>query len=278
VAFHNIALPIMEPPVPVEFVSMERLRQIYASLPAMFAKDIARRQQMNTPTSPPTVPPPNIGNSNLKRERPDDILMDVSSKRRDTGDHKLSTMLPPAVPSVPLSNPSHAPQNHFPVPSLNGSPAGMQSQPIQIGSPSMPPPMRPPGLPTDAQVAASNRERARQMQIQQALAQQQNGRQMSPPSGPSVGFQQAMPGQQGQQNAAAGPSMPNAANMNATLAAFGPNAMQNFNILQNPQHPFYLYMCQAVPGFRELHVQQQLEKMRMMQVRRAQPFRPTGAS
>jgi len=63
--------------------------------------------------------------------------------------------------------------------------------------------------------------------------------------------------------------MPNINNINpsAAVAAFGPNAMQNIQMLQNPNHPFMQYMAQSVPGFASLPVPQQLQRMQIVQVR-----------
>ncbi|KAF6762472.1 hypothetical protein DFP72DRAFT_558704 [Ephemerocybe angulata] len=39
--------PHLEPPPAVDFASMDRIQQLYAGLPTLFAKEISRRQQMN---------------------------------------------------------------------------------------------------------------------------------------------------------------------------------------------------------------------------------------
>jgi hypothetical protein len=144
------------------------------------------------------------------------------------------------------------------------------SQPSQMGPAPIAPPSLlhglPPGTPTEAQIAASQRERARQLQIQQARQQQQqqqNARQMSPPSAQRTS---QTPGQ-GQPHHAGPPTMPNTnINSSAAIAAFGPNAMQNIQMLQNPSHNFIQYMIQSVPGFATLPVPQQLQRMQMVQV------------
>jgi hypothetical protein len=130
----------------------------------------------------------------------------------------------------------------------------------------------------EAQIAASQRERARSLQIHQAhqaqqavlqqqqlQQQQQNTRQMSPPS---VQRTSQTPGQGQQHHQGGGPPTMSIANINpaTATAAFGPNAMQNIQMLQNPTHPFVQYMAHNVPGFATLPVQQQLQRMQGVQV------------
>jgi multidrug efflux pump subunit AcrA (membrane-fusion protein) len=156
----------------------------------------------------------------------------------------------------------------------------MPQQPSQMG----PAPIAPPSLlhgmsstaTAEAQIAASQRERARSLQIQQAVRQQQqqqqqqqqlqqqNARQMSPPAQRTS----QTPGQGQQHHQGGGPSIMSNANINpaAATAAFGPNAMHNIQMLQNPSHPFMQYMAQNVPGFATLSVQQQLHRMHGVQV------------
>ena len=84
----------MQPPVQLDIVnvSTERVRQLYAAMPHVFARDIARAKgQLIPPQSTPT----------LKRERPGDES-DTVMKRRDTGESKVGIgMPPPATPSLP---------------------------------------------------------------------------------------------------------------------------------------------------------------------------------
>jgi hypothetical protein len=104
-----------------------------------------------------------------------------------------------------------------------------------------------------------------QQQSQQQL-QGQSSQQLSTSSGVSPVHQQHQqsPVQAQQQNPGAGSST--LANPNlAALAALGPSAVQNFQMLQNPSHPFVQYMAQAVPGFLTFPVQQQLQRMQQMQ-------------
>ena len=195
-----------------------------------------------------------LPNGHLKRDRPEDITGDSVSanKRRDTGESKTST----PAPSTPLGNSS-------PIQSISatmaqpGTPTHPISAPSMTGpsssSPSMPPPsvpsgMMPPG--NEAQLAVA-RERARQMQMRQAMQQgmTDGGRQMPP--GPS---------QQG------GMPIPGSSSIPSTLAAMGPAAMQCYQILQNPHHPLAQYMIANVPGFQLLPLPQQIQQTMIVQV------------
>ena len=69
----------------------------------------------------------------------------------------------------------------------------------------------------------------------------------------------------------AGPSsMPNMPQLTpqqmAALQAMGPQAVQNFQALQTPGHPFVQYLTQQIPGFMQLPLQERLQKMQMAQV------------
>ncbi|KAG9317088.1 hypothetical protein JVU11DRAFT_1275 [Chiua virens] len=262
----SITLPIMEPPIAIGFVSMDRIRHLYSDMSTIFAKDVARRQLFNSthqgsPTGPCVVP-----NGGLKRTRQDD-LPELASKRRDVGENK--TQLPQTPPVISLSNaPSHSsPTSTFPPPNpanLTMTPAQTMPQSPRVSSPAMPPPSATPSLPfgaTEASIAASTRARARDLQIQQAREQQlrqtaqmqqmQASRHISPPS-----TSQPVP-----QGVASGqPNM--VSNM-----AFGPQAHA---ILQNPNHPIMQYMIQQMPQFMSLPPQQQLQKIQMFQAAFAQ--------
>ena len=244
----------MQPPPVVEFSEMERILQIYRDLPTIFAKEIARRQQQGM-------------NGNSKRERTEEPGPDNLHKRRDTGETKAPAT-PFATPSAGPSTPHPPSQPMQPVPNPM---ANLSAGPVpRMGSPSMPPPPVPPGAMggNEAQLAAM---RARQQQMRAAAMQQQHvdGRQMSPPSG--------MPGGMGMGNGmgnmpnVAGPSsMPNMPQLTpqqmAALQAMGPQAVQNFQALQTPGHPFVQYLTQQIPGFMQLPLQERLQKMQMAQV------------
>ena len=253
----------MEPPVAVEFASMDRIQHLYSDMSTIFAKDVARRQLLNaTHQGSPTAPSVAL-NGALKRTRPDDFP-DIASKRRDVGENKPQVTQAPAPPVMSLSSAaSHPnPQITFPPPShssnaMSTAPAVPQSP--RVSSPAMAPPSATPSLPfgaTEASIAASTRARARELQIQQAREQQlraaqmqqqmQAGRHMSPPS----------TSQQVPQSVAGGQSN----------TAFGPQAQHPSSILQNHNHPLMNYMIQQMPQFTSLPPQQQMQKLQMLQV------------
>ena len=243
----------MEPPIAIDPVPMDRLKLLYSDMSTIFAKDIARRQLLNPSHQGSSAAP----NGALKRTRPDD-LPDLSSKRRDMGEHKPQAPQVP-IPGISLSgaSPHPHPSTTYPPPSqpnLAVSAAQAIPQSPRVSSPAMPPPATP-SLPfgvTDASIAASSRARARDLQIQQAREQQlrqaaqmqqmQPGRHMSPPS-TSQQVPQGMPG--------------------PSNVAFSPQAQA---VLQNHNHPLMQYMISQVPQFTSLPQQQQLQRIQMFQV------------
>ncbi|KAF8075847.1 hypothetical protein FPV67DRAFT_1776494 [Lyophyllum atratum] len=271
----NMLLPTMDPPPPVEFGNMDRIQQIYTDLPSIFAKEIARRHQMGVI---PTLAPPMMSASNggtLKRDRPEEVGGDTAMKRRNTGEMK------PPPSSMPMPPPSTIPNltqnqnhpHHHPTP-IPHPPSAAQPFPLPTPHASSPPqpsesqmaPLNPslhPNTSTttaDAQLAASNRERARQAQIR--AAQQQAARQMSPSAG--------VP------NAAAGPSSMGGGGGGGMVGGGGMGGgsgggvdqgaqHQLFRILQTPGHPFVQYMVRTVPGFEGMGVGVQMQKMLMTQ-------------
>ncbi|KAH9950162.1 hypothetical protein B0H21DRAFT_27595 [Amylocystis lapponica] len=264
----QVPLPMMQAPPAIEFGANERIQQLYSELPTLFAKDIRRRQQQ-TGTIPSTSPPHAIAlNGKVKRDRTDEAIVITSSKRRDTGETKLPTPIAPAPPTphlpAPQLPPHISPQASASlmgnVPTLHGGLAPSMS------SPSMPPPSIPLGLvpgANDAQLAATAaRERARQMQIRQALQQQQHAegnRRMSPPTGMQQSTIQG-------QNIAGPSSMQLSQQQMAALSSLGPQAIQNYQLLQNPNHPIVQYLSQQMPGFSSLPIPQQLQSFQMAQM------------
>ncbi|KAI1785341.1 hypothetical protein LXA43DRAFT_976283 [Ganoderma leucocontextum] len=241
-----VSLPVMQCPPAVEFPEMERIRQMYHDLPTIFAKEIARRQAHGM-------------NGNAKRDRTEEPSLDSMHKRRDTGETKANA--PFATPGAGPSTP-HPPSQPMQVPNpiANISPGPVP----RMGSPAMPPPPVPPGAMSanEAQLASM---RARQQQMRAAaMHQQAEGRQMSPPSGMSSGMAMG-----GMQNVAGPSSMPNMPQLSpqqmATLQAMGPQAVQNFQALQTPGHPFVQYLTQQIQGFPQLPLQEKLQKMQMAQ-------------
>ncbi|TFK43059.1 hypothetical protein BDQ12DRAFT_163316 [Crucibulum laeve] len=294
----NMQLPIMDAPQPVDFAPMDRIRQIYVELPSIFAKEIARRHTMGisaTQTLPPSLSgsgtPGTPVNTNLKRDR-EDSPADSISKRRDTGEGKgmnmgmgigmgnPGAMLPPPT-ALPMASPA---TSQFSLPMTNGS-----SGPVLGGGPQQQGPqshgidagIMPGGTPglentSEAQLAASQRERVRQEQMRAVQQQRNAARQISPtssggPGGVGAGMPRGQPPMQG--NAAAGPS-----NLGGSGGGSGgpgggmgmqmsrANMQQAYQVLQQPNHPFVQYMQSQVPGFQQMSVQMQVQKMVMAQV------------
>ncbi|KAI0751210.1 hypothetical protein C8Q80DRAFT_1268487 [Daedaleopsis nitida] len=248
VSQNMMVLPIMQPPPVVEFADMDRILHLYKELPNIFAKEIARRQQSG------------LVNGNVKRERTEEPGQEGMHKRRDTGETKMQAPGPFATPGAGPSTPHPPSQPMQSVPGANAT-LSLSSGPVpRMGSPSMPPPPVPPGaMPNEAQLVAARR----QAQIR-AMQQQQHAdgsRQMSPPSGMPSGM--SMP------NVAGPSSMPNMPQLTpqqmAMLSNMGPNAVQHFQILQTPNHPFLQLMLSQVPGFAQLPLQEKLQKMMLAQ-------------
>ena len=250
----------MEPPVAVEFVSMDRIQQLYSDMSTIFAKDVARRQLLNaTHQGSPTAAP----NGALKRMRPDD-LPDIASKRRDVGENKQQVTQAPPPPVMSLSSAASHPNPQITFPPSSQSHNAMSTAPAmpqspRVSSPAMAPPSATPSLPfgaTEASIAASTRARAREIQIQQAREQQlrqatqmqqmQAGRHMSPPSTSQQAPQIVVGGQ--------------------SNTAFVPQAQHPSSILQNHNHPLMNYMIQQMPQFTSLPPQQQMQKLQALQV------------
>ncbi|KAG6856170.1 hypothetical protein H0H87_006854 [Tephrocybe sp. NHM501043] len=270
----NMLLPTMDAPPSVEWGNMERIQQIYSELPSIFAKEISRRHQMGVI---PTIAPPLMSNGGtLKRDRSEELSGDIAMKRRNTGDSKPSASMPP--PSIPLTTPMNpSTPNQFPL----SIPNGVGPSPLTPGPPHLSPPHSEaqiaslnPGLltnPSEAQLAAHNRERARQVQIR-AAQQQQAARQMSPPSSIPQGGMMT--------NAVAGPSNPGGmGGMGGMGAGRMPDssAQQQFlQVLGQPSHPFMQYMLRNVPNFEQFPVQQQVQKMMMVQAQLRQQQQNQG--
>ncbi|RDX52942.1 hypothetical protein OH76DRAFT_1343952 [Lentinus brumalis] len=256
VSQNMMVLPMIDPPPVVEVPEMPRILQIYRELPTIFAKQLARRQQVGAL------------NGNAKRERAEEAGQDGTHKRRDTGETKVQ--IPGSFPT-----PGAGPSTPHPPSQILGAP-GMSAGPVpRLGSPSMPPPPVPSGALNEAQLAAARARQAAQMrQIQAHQQHVDNARQMSPPSG--------MP-----MNNVAGPSsMSNIPNLNpqqmAVLTSMGPQAVQAFQLLQTPNHPFVQFLLQQIPGFMQLPLQDKLQRViaaqNMMRQRQHQQGGGSGMS
>jgi len=177
----------------------------------------------------------------LKRERLTEGP-ELAIKRRDTGESKASTgMPPPATPSL-------APKS---------VPISAQSFPGSVPQGSMP----------DRTRMAQMRQQQAQLQAQAPSAQQPHVstgvRQMSPPQstnagvGIGVGVGVGQPQSQGHGQIAA---------MQQIVNNFGQQGLAFVQQLQDPNSAFVKYMVEQIPGFMTLPLQQQLESMQQAQV------------
>ena len=217
----------MYPPPGVDLASMERIHQLYLTLPTIFANDIARRQNgMTRRSQSPSV--------SLKRDRADEHSTDIVNKRRDTGEHKLS--------SHPTS-PSNHPPTSFTTRSTTGTP-----QPVTPSVSMGPPSHLPPNADPRRQVTA-----------------------MRPPMQPQQNPQPtAQPNNMQSNPAAVQPANPSATPLPAGIppqvAAMGAVAVQYYQMLQNPSNPMVQYIMTSFPGFQSLPINQQIMKMHQVQV------------
>lgn len=271
----------MQSPPVVNHISMDRVQQLYSELPAIFAKEIQRRHLIPTATASPAAP--NLPANSLKRDRVDDPMFDHSiHKRRDTGEMKMNpppASAPSATPAVPPTIPPAVSQI---LPSISSQPTGLAGppsmQPPDTRSPSMPPPSVPSGIMlgnNEQQIAAN---RARQMQMRAAAMQQQQppqlpeaNRQMSPPAQPGMAMPNGagpstMPNMPNMANTANVPNMPMHPTPQQLVAAFGPAALHNYQLLQNRDNPLVQRLHAQIPGFASLPLPAQLQKLQVAQV------------
>jgi hypothetical protein len=216
----------MQPPPPIDFISTETVRQLYAAMPTVFARDIARAKgQLLPPQSMPT----------LKRERTTDGP-ELAIKRRDTGESKAGTGMPP--PATPALAPKSVPISAQPFPS--GVPQGAM----------------------DRTRMAQMRQQQAQFQAQASPAQQPHvsagARQMSPPHGTNAGVGIGTGQPQGQSQAAA--------MQQQATNSLGPQGLAFMQQLQDPNSAFVKYMVEQIPNFMSLPLPQQLESMQQAQV------------
>ena len=221
----------MQPPPPLDFVSTETVRQLYAAMPTVFARDIARAKGQSIP--PQSVP-------TLKRERPTDEPELAMMKRRDMGDSKAGTgMPPPATPAL-------APKSVHPAqPFAGGVPQAAMHDPARM---------------------VQMRQQQAQFQAQTPQVQQPHMsgvRQMSPPQATNtgVGMGVGQPQVQGQQTAA------HANAVQQIVNSFGPQGLALMNQLQDPNNALVKYLVEQIPNFLSLPLHQQLKSMQHAQVR-----------
>ena len=206
---------------------MERIYQLYSTLPTIFANDIARRQNgMGRRSQSPSV--------SLKRDRTDEYGTDIGNKRRDTGEHKLS--------SLPTS-PSNQPPTSFTASSTASTPQPVTPS-VSMGPPSHVPP---------------NSDPRRQMAAMRPPMQpQQNSQPMIQPNNMQPNHTAVQP-----TNTSTN-AVP--ANIPPHIAAMGSAAVQYYQVLQNPTHPMVQYITNSIPGFQSLPINQQIIKMHQVQV------------
>ena len=224
----------MQPPPPIDFISTEAVRQLYAAMPTVFAHDIARAKGHS-------IPPQSM--ATLKRERPTDGP-EVSIKRRDTGESKASTGMPP--PATPSLAPKSVP---------------ISTQSFQGGIPQ--------GVMPDRTRMAQMRQQQAQLQSQAPPVQQSHVstgvRQMSPPQSSSAGVGISIGASAGASQSQ-GQGQNQAAAMQQIVNNFGQQGLAFIQQLQDPTSPFVKYMVEQIPGFMTLPLQQQLESMQQAQV------------
>jgi hypothetical protein len=284
-----IPLPIMSPPAAVSWSSSQTINDFYHRLPQLFAKEIAKRQRETAQANATGV------------KRGPDTTDDANGmrKRLDTGERRLSN--PPGSAGSPPHMRSPSVMSNGTVGSASGmnmslgmnvDPHGQPAQGMGLGMMTPPPQQQPqqqqpalrvspesvpssnqplsfpPGGMPEAQMAQA-RERARQMQMrqnQQALLPKEPQR-MAPPSLPN-GLPNPM-AQAANTSAAANAGQGNNAQvMQAILTTFGQVGLQNYHALQQgANHPFVNYMNSNVQGFLQMPLQQQLQRMQIVQVR-----------
>lgn len=242
----NMALPVMQAPAGVDFVSMDRIYQLYATLPTIFANDVIRKNQAES-TAANRAPARSVSPTvSLKRDRTEEMPTEMVSKRRDTGDGKLSSL----------------PQGNFPpiAPSIS-PPTIMQPPPPPMPSSSMPPPSQIPSNP--AQQPDLRRQNPPPMRAPPPPQQQfrsnppPNMRQSSPPGPSNSGMPGPIPS-----------NTPNPSNPAPSGNQQTPNALANqyYQVLQNPNHPMTQYLNNTIPNFQTLPIQTQIGKLHQMQV------------
>ncbi|KAJ3975943.1 hypothetical protein EV361DRAFT_886163 [Lentinula raphanica] len=274
--------PMMEAPPTIDLISTDRIQQLYAELVAVFPK--SRRPSLGA------NPPNNYPSNHLKRERPDEVPLDMMNhKRRDTGEGKSNNngmMLPP--PSLPLQEQLSNGLSASPSPSIGSGSSPMTPQTSAI--PGMISPVPGPGSGStvslsdggmsEAQLAQGARDpRMANMRMSQqqrpgglpgmpSTPQPQQGRHMSPPSssgGPSSNVQISPT------SSNHGPSnmMPGGGGGLSTVQQM---QQQAYSLLQSqPPHPILQYMHRMVPNFGTLSFQDQAKRIfQVLQMRQQQ--------
>ncbi|KAF9076648.1 hypothetical protein BDP27DRAFT_809798 [Rhodocollybia butyracea] len=279
------SFPPMDPPPPIDFLPMERIQQLYADLPSIFSRSIARHPSAS-----------GMGGNNLKRERPDEGSSDpmAAHKRRDIGEGKSTNgglMPPPSLPfqdqlsnGIPSSSSSSTASGSSPMPmtpqlsvdAMSGMNSPAPSQNIS-GTGNLPNA----GM-SEAQMnqatAAMRERRMTSIRAQQppgiqpsipSTPQQQGGRHMSPPSSAGGSSNQQMSPTSTHGGGIGGPSAPmgNSGLSNNTGSGSGGLSMQQlqqqaFALLQTqPPHPIVQYAARMIPNFSSLPMQDQAKRI-----------------
>ncbi|KAK7696463.1 hypothetical protein QCA50_001120 [Cerrena zonata] len=240
---HTIPLPSMIPPAPVELVPHnERIQQLYQKMPAVFAKEIARRQAGQ----------PTLG---VKRSASEAASQDHTPKRQNTGDTTVSMPTPTSSMSPGGGVPGHQ-SNSVPPQSPHHHPSqGSTPRPAPgSASPAMPPPPVPVGAmanPTDIRPRVPSLSGPSGMPNMANMQQSADGsRHMSPPG---ISQPPNMP--------MAGPSSGHSQATLAAVSQMGPAAMQAFQIMQNASHPVMQHINQSIPNFSAFPLPQQLQRV-----------------
>ncbi|KAI0250518.1 hypothetical protein BJV78DRAFT_552152 [Lactifluus subvellereus] len=223
-------LPNMQPPPPIDFVSTERVRQLYLAMPIVFARDIARVKGQSVPAQ---------STSTLKRERPAEEP-ELSMKRRDMGESKAGMGMPPPTTPALAAKTVAAPAPAQPF-------AGVIPQ----------------GATPDRARALQMRQQQGQFQPQAPQVQQSHAagvRQMSPPQVSASGVGVNIVGQS--QGQAAGT---HANTVQQVVSSFGSQGLAFLQQLQDPNSQFVKYMVEQIPNFMSLPLPQQLKNMQQVQ-------------
>ncbi|KAF8529226.1 hypothetical protein BU17DRAFT_80425 [Hysterangium stoloniferum] len=292
----QIPLPVMTPPPSFAWYSPDVINEYYQRLPKMFVKELARRQAESA------NPTPSVAGVKRGPDTADDG--NVMRKRLDTGERRLSNPIsssmsaasPPHIrPASVMSNGTIASSSNLnvglninPEPSvpptqgmgISGIGLGGMSLMAQQQSPHQPSTMRvspetmahsgsqmshPAGM-SDAQMVQM-RDRARLMQGRQnpgSLPAKESQR-MPPPAVPHS-IQNPVAQMGGNPGMGSGPGIVNPQMAQIILNNFGQTGLQNFHALQQgPSHPFVVYMINNVQGFSQMPLQQQLQRMQIVQ-------------
>lgn len=210
-----------------------------------------RRQSLMGGGNVPQIP--GASNGHMKRDRTEDPPGDISNKRRDTGDSKMSTPGPGTPGHHSPSNSMGNIMGHPGTPPHSATLPNVSS--VSMGSPSMPPPMLTGVLPSDTQSISAARSRMRG-------GMPDGNRLMSHPGS------SGQPGSS-MQHAAGPSSIPNnQAQMGAGVNSMSPSVLQSMQILQDPTHPATRYLSAQIPGFSNFPMAAQLQQLQKMQVSR----------